>query len=330
MKKSLAFLTGICLVLSSGLASAVTLNGWDVGNPTAVRASGLVNGSKTFGDVTKTSKALITPNASQVSKILRGGVAGVALTVAVNELLDGVDWVLDPANNSISYYTKQTGACDSNSCSAFPKLYSLYNTDPYDTFSNQNAACQTLRAWIGVSNGSTFTFSRIENNKCVMISDLYPDYRNWDRHYEIYIVQNPAYDPNAKPNEKTLPLDTASQKVISNADAGNTDAQVATVAAAQNILNEAENDAEKAKPIVQQLENNSTDLNPPVLLSKGRKQNIDNEYVRSVQNKENGDEDPCEWLKNLRNSEPDKAIKKKIKTAEKRFNCDGKNRFDKN
>lgn len=327
MKKSLAFLTGICLVLSSGLASAVTLNGWDVGNPTAVRASGLVNGSKTFGDVTKTSKALITPNASQVSKILRGGVAGVALTVAVNELLDGVDWVLDPANNQIKYKIPSTDPLDPTNQYYYVSVYDPQTRSP----SLQGAIDKAAAHYCKINSytectGKVISQTAVDSWK-VEFCRLGPVKGCLNNNAGR--LANPTYDSTVE-KEKTLPLDTASQKVIDNAQSGNTDAQVATVAAAQNILNEAENDAEKAKPIVQQLENNSTDLNPPALLSKGRKQNIDNEYVRSVQNKENGDEDPCEWLKNLRNSEPDKAIKKKIKTAEKRFNCDGKNRFDKN
>lgn len=314
MKKSLAFLTGICLALSSGLASAVTLNGWNVGNPTPVGAAGLVIASKSVGDVAKTSKALITPNASQVSKILRGGVAGVALTVAVNELLDGIDWVMDPANNQIRYKVITDGTVlyyrvfdGSANWINYPDLNSAYDAQ-FSKYCTTPASISS--PWKLVAGNNIYD----QTYKCGS---------SW-----FMIRRVDSADPSQ--TEKTLPLDTASQKIIDNAQSGNTDAQAVTVAAAQDILNEAENDAEKAKPIVQQLENNSTDLNPPVLLSKGRKQNIDNEYVRSVQNKENGDEDPCEWLKNLRNSEPDKAIKKKIKTAEKRFNCDGKNRFDKN
>jgi hypothetical protein len=302
MKKSLAFLTGICLALSSGLASAAIIGGWNVGNPVALDASGLVNGSKNVADLAKKSHALIAPVAKDVSKVLVRGAGGLALSVAVEELLGAVDWVMDPENNRIKYQSRTvTGAFKIDG-----KIFNGSLTE----------ACK-----IAVEGK--------EVKKTVFIADqnLYKCYYMIEPsglYGTVYIVDV------INSEEKTLPLDTVSQKIISNAQSGNTDAQAVTVAAAQDILNEAENNAEKAKPIVQQLENNSTDLNPPALLSKGRKQNIDNEYVRSVQNKENGDEDPCEWLKNLRNSEPDKAIKKKIKTAEKRFNCDGKNRFDKN
>lgn len=229
MKKSLAFLTGICLALSSGFTSAAIIAGWNVGNPTPVGAAGLVIASKSVGDVAKTSKALITPNASQVSKILRGGVAGVALTVAVNELLDGIDWVMDPANNQVKYKESVGTFC------VWTESYC--GSTPYE-------ACKAYGQI--VSGGWKY-------NSVTGYCDT------WNRDGE---TTNLGIIVRGELKEKTLSLDTASQKVIDNAQSGNTDAQVATVAAAQDILNEAENDAEKAKPIVQQLENNSTNADP--------------------------------------------------------------------
>jgi hypothetical protein len=57
--------------------------------------------------------------------------------------------------------------------------------------------------------------------------------------------------------EKTIPLETVAQKVISNAAGGDASAQQAIVAAAQDIINEAETDQTKARPIVNQLEANA-------------------------------------------------------------------------
>ena len=54
--------------------------------------------------------------------------------------------------------------------------------------------------------------------------------------------------------QKIYPLETVAQKVISNAESGDTNAQVATTAAAADIVAEAENDSAKARPIVNQLE----------------------------------------------------------------------------
>ncbi len=243
MKKSLAFLSGICLALSSGLASAVTLNGWNVGNPTPVGATGLVNATKNVGGVAKVSNASIVPNASQVSKILRGGVAGVALTVAVNELLDGIDWVMDPANNQIRYkkYEPTTGSYFKIMAS-----FNAVNCNGYDMplFNSINEATTHI--------STCFQAIGWGIPKCERITSiLYTCSASKGIPIEIrfYGTQNEI--------DKTLPLDTVSQKVIDKAETGNTDAQVATVAAAQNILNDAQNDAEKAKPIVLQLEANA-------------------------------------------------------------------------
>ncbi len=61
-------------------------------------------------------------------------------------------------------------------------------------------------------------------------------------------------------------------------------------------------------------------------MSKGGKQNIDNEYVREVQS--SGTNDPCGYLRNLYRNTSDKKKRRKIKQAMKRYNCDGKGRFN--
>jgi RHS repeat-associated protein len=64
----------------------------------------------------------------------------------------------------------------------------------------------------------------------------------------------------------------------------------------------------------------------PMEMAKGGKTNIDNEYVRDVQAK-GKDCDPCEYLRGLYRDERDSVERGKIKKAMKRFNCDGKDRF---
>ena len=59
--------------------------------------------------------------------------------------------------------------------------------------------------------------------------------------------------------------------------------------------------------------------------AKGGKQNIDNEYTRDVRNQDI--KDPCKYLRGLYNSTKNNLERQKIKKAQKRFGCDGKNRF---
>lgn len=55
------------------------------------------------------------------------------------------------------------------------------------------------------------------------------------------------------------------------------------------------------------------------------KQNIDNEYVEEV--KRNQPDDHCRYLRILYRATTDKAKRRKIKQAMKRYNCDGKDRY---
>ncbi|HFX1133585.1 TPA: RHS repeat domain-containing protein, partial [Pseudomonas aeruginosa] len=64
----------------------------------------------------------------------------------------------------------------------------------------------------------------------------------------------------------------------------------------------------------------------PSEMAKGGKQNIDNEYVRDVL-AQGKNCNPCEHLRNLYQNERNAVERQKIKQAMKRFNCDGKNRF---
>lgn len=241
-KKIIVFLTSLLLILNSTFTNAATIGAWTVSNPMAVGASILYDGSK--GAVT--SSVLITPNASQVAKVLRGGLAGYALSFAVEQLLGAVDWVLDPANNQITYKVPPTDP------SNFPYLWC-----------NTGIGCYTTPAAAGAG------FLLYDNR-------LYPSY-NSIRHEEkvngttltVYVYNssnqlknlatfgytaNQNYNPN---QERTLPLETVAQKVIENAESDNLDAQFAVLAAANNILSEAEQDDAKAKPIEDELENNA-------------------------------------------------------------------------
>ncbi|MDN5696135.1 MAG: hypothetical protein L0G61_05500, partial [Staphylococcus equorum] len=235
-------------LLNSALVNAITINGWNLLNPTAVGGSILYDATK--GPLK--SSVLITPNASQVAKVLRGGVAGIALSFAVEQLLGAVDWVLDPANSRIRYKEKSDPdlaaygyyiPIDSNTilygltkesiCTKFLDYYSnKHPLDPNDTQKNSyrfeviDAACYIQAMPLNVRA----TYSPIYNNL--------------------------NYDQN---KEKNLSLITIAQQVIENAESDNLDAQFAVLAAATNILSEAEQDDAKAKPIADELERNSND-----------------------------------------------------------------------
>jgi len=215
------------------MAHAAGMNGWALSNPLAQGASTLYQGAKNViingKNVAKTSTALITPNATQVAKLLGKGVAGVALSFAVEQLLGKVDWVLDPENNRIKYKAVTVSG--------------VFKVD-----------------------GKTFTGSL--NDACSLAVDgkkvLEIKYVAQYNLYQCYYMLTPSalygtvwVVDVASTEEKTIPLVTVAQKVIDNAQSNDQNAQVATTTAAADIVKDAEKDDVKAKPIVDQLEANA-------------------------------------------------------------------------
>lgn len=258
------FLLSILLVVSQVVlmnrAFAASLGGWSLGGGVSQGASVIYNGSKEVilngAKKIATGTAKITPAASDVAKLLGKGVGGVALSVAVEQLIGAVDWVLDPANNSITYTPRNTSAnsnCNDVSCVPYPTLYSSENT--YDEavrrgrlFATPEGACSIMVS----QNGGVFKSvdTSVSPPRCYFTVGSSTFSGN------IYTVANPTYDPTAESENKPkhLPLETAAQKVISNAAAGNAAAQQAVKAAADTMVAEAETDSTKARPIINQLE----------------------------------------------------------------------------
>lgn len=233
--------------------ASTSLGGWTITSQIAQGASLALTATKTAiingASVLKTSTAKITPNASQVAKILRGGAAGYALSIAVEQIIgSGIDWVLDPANNQILY--KDNTALVPPAPDAFCATYSgqtvcsksytaaaQYYVDLYKTTINKDLA-----------EGKKITTIVITQQ-----SEPKPSYGKFVSTF-TYVVSYQHTTPSTKqgsvsatvlPEEnqepKTLPLETVAQKVIDNAESSSDQdvkagAQVATTAAAQDML----------------------------------------------------------------------------------------------
>lgn len=244
MKKIISILICIQIALFPALAFASSnLGGWSLGNPIAQGASAVVNGTKTAiingASVIKNSTAKITPPATSVAKVLSRGAAGYALSVAVEQLIGAVDWVLDPANNRIKYFDPTQVSGKFYYTSGSQKLY----------FSSPTEACEHFA--LTVPAGYYFVSIKKSGNQygCEFKRDGWGD--------TLFVQKWINIESEDELEEKYLPLPTVAQKVISNAASGDAHAQQAIVAAAQDIINEAETDNSKARPIVNQLEANA-------------------------------------------------------------------------
>lgn len=250
LRKIISILLVYSLFFTNTAHAAV--GGWDLKNPVAQGASTvydatknvLINGKKFI----KESSVKITPPASQVAKVLARGGAGYALSVAVQQLLGAVDWVLDPANNQIRYKDPSVPV-DPNDPSVEYLYYVPTLNGPKET--TPEAACRSAATEVW-----QYLFYNSSTKTCGY--GFYGSKTN-TKGFPVSMVANPAYDPEAEDDrEKTLPLEVVAQKVISNAEGGDVNAQAATTAAAADIVSEAENDNTKARPIASQAEANAT------------------------------------------------------------------------
>lgn len=223
-------------------ANAANVRGWSLGNPVSKGASVIYDATKNVvingKEFVKDSWVKITPNATQVAKVLGRGAAGYALSIAVEQLLGAVSWVLDAENNRI-LYTEFSPLCG-------PTAKFCYTMAGGKKARTPQEVCRLFNE----SNGTKY-HSASE-------SACYYDV-NGKRQFlaSIQKVANVDYDASAQEEQKSIPLTTVAQKVISNAESGDPHAQVATTAAAADIVAEAEKDEVKARPIANQAEANA-------------------------------------------------------------------------
>lgn len=105
IRRFFAFVISAFLIFFPAYAYATTsVGGWTALDTITAGANNTINATKTAGGKVLKSAITIAPQAGKVGKyLLRGGAAG-ALALAVPQIIgEGVDWVLDPANNAIKY-----------------------------------------------------------------------------------------------------------------------------------------------------------------------------------------------------------------------------------
>lgn len=211
----------------------------------------LVNGAKT----TVTGTANIMPNPSNMGKFMvrLGGAALVS--EALNQILDGVDYVMDPANNTVTYKPKPLDPVNNPSVKY---LWSMGGGAPENfQFSSATTAGQAMCAY------KNETFQKLWNNsgttsyvRCITKEGSNDD-------WNVYAKSNPLYDPtyvDESDKPKTVELTSVASQAINQAEedirAGNPSSPAVALsrAVAQDMAAEAETDDVKARPIANQFE----------------------------------------------------------------------------
>lgn len=261
IKTFLRKIISILLVYSlffTNSANASTLaggSGWRVASTVANGVGVTVNGVKDIivngASKTVTGVANVTPTASQVGKFMGKNFAGAAVIGAMDLLLDGVDYVLDPANNTVTY-KKKIDPVNANPWQTHCWSDSGGNGCYSTVDSAANALCKSYgfgSASVYYNNGS-MAFANCDGGNPVTITGG---------------KRNPLYDPSVSESEHTkpitVPLSNIGSQVITQAEeelrTGNPAVPIATPvtqAAATAVVGEAATDETQARPIVAELD----------------------------------------------------------------------------
>lgn len=249
MKNIAFFLLFFLLVSGHSNANAVggSIGGWRITSNVAQGIGAKITATKDVivngASKAVTSSATVLPKAANVGKFIGKNFAASAVIGAVDLLLDGVDYVMDPVNNTVTYKPKGN-----------------YGQYIYRCPSNYYCSGQEFNS---AESFAKFLEPTLTLSSCSYSSGIgYCTYTNgrvayYDR------VNNPAYNPE-KDEKKTVPISDVASQVLDQAEedikAGNvaSPAVVLSRAVAQDMVQEAEADDTKARPIATELDKNTS------------------------------------------------------------------------
>lgn len=266
--KNIAFLLLFFLLVSGHTnANAVggSIGGWRITSNVAQGIGAKITATKDViingASKAVTSSATVLPKAANVGKFMGKNFGAAAVIGAMDLLLDGVDYVMDPANNTVTYKRKEPPPCYDAACIPASAISGYkFAGGPFNgqIVTSLTAACTKFNthyqnnggAWWGTTSPSQSPPSCISANGSAM--------------QYFGVIVNPNYDPSAQDESKpiTVPISDVASQVLDQAEkdikAGNpaSPAVALSRAVAQDMIQEAEADDVKARPIAQQLEKN--------------------------------------------------------------------------
>jgi len=255
IRRFFAFVISLFLIFSPAYVYANTsVGGWSALDVITAGATNTINATKTAGGKVLTSAVTVAPSASKVGKFLIKGGGTAALLLAVPQLIgEGVDWVLDPANNTIKYKVPASPS-DANYGDMMCRYY--VNGGGTAAVSQVINECNSWASSNNFDGGCSYDSS----SKTVA-------------HATRGAISDQCYSPsgstvtNPTHVDKSIPIDTVAAQVISNATAGHAPSQDAVKAVALEGFVAGEHDAALESAAVESdagTDNPPDTDNPPV------------------------------------------------------------------
>lgn len=243
-RRLLAFLLSFALIFSttSSAYAVSSVGGWTATDSLIAGANTTINATKTAGGKVLNSAVSVAPSAVKVGKHLIKGGGYAALAFAATQLVgDSVDWVLDPANNSIKYKpvsgdTAPDGTGGATGGLGYYFLLSKPNmkfASPYDACNSSNAVASLGYVVATVSKSGDVWNCYDSDKRLLAQAGFKPDAD----------YKPPAVGGVDADGYRHIPIDTVAAKVISNAVAGHAPSQEAVKATALEGFAAGEHDA---------------------------------------------------------------------------------------
>lgn len=234
IRRFFAFIISAFLIFFPAYSYANTsVGGWTALDTITAGANNTINATKTAGGKVLKSAVAVAPSAVKVGKHLIKGGGAAALLLAVPQLIgEGVDWILDPANNAVRY-TKMPASAGGG------KQWWASQIGASVLFSSRDALCTALMAKLNESRPSNSQIGAytISGNSCQFKWSTGGSYGSVNFH-ESAIPTEPTDEEYAY-----IPIDTVAAQVISNAEAGHAPSQEAVKATALEGFAAGEHDA---------------------------------------------------------------------------------------
>lgn len=218
IKRFLAFFMSFAIIFSTTSAFAASPVGWSASPADIIMngASATITALKGQGASALQSTIKHAPSAANIGKKMLKGGGAAAIAIAVTQIAgDSVDWVLDPANNSIRYTPSVSD----------PSAGDNSNRYTYNGYATPELACIGA---ISASANRNWSYVKVKPypdspNTYICVASLGGEVSDFS---SFSGVLNPHYVEGGSPvGDKYIPIETVAAKVISNAAAGDAASQ---------------------------------------------------------------------------------------------------------
>ena len=243
MRKIIHIFLSLVIVYASATSAYAntSIGGWTALDTITAGATNTINAAKGAGASAVRSAVTVAPSVAKVGKNLLKGGGQAAIAYAVVELIgEGIDWVLDPANNAVKYKNPAYGGAGTVPTQGTG--YTIQRTAGNGTapagvyYKDFATACARDIASAGIPDRS---FHSISGNDCWATKG---DGRTW---WGTLVQKGnvPIQPSKDVPEYKSIPIDSVAAQVIGNAEAGHAPSQEAVKATALEGFAAGEHDA---------------------------------------------------------------------------------------